>query len=78
MAGPAAIRALDDCRKGVDARLKAGHDVKRGETAPYDCVARSPTVATPAPMSRVPPTLLTMPIARGLRTTLRAREATSA
>ena len=39
---------------------------------------RIATVATPAPISSVPPALLNMPIARGLLTTARAREAISA
>ncbi len=39
---------------------------------------RIATVAMPAPISSVPPALLNRPIARGLRTTARAREAISA
>lgn len=39
---------------------------------------RMATVATPAPISSVPPALLNSPIARGLPTTARAREAISA
>lgn len=39
---------------------------------------RIATVATPAPISSVPPALLNSPIARGLLTTARAREAISA
>lgn len=46
--------------------------------SPQLLLERIAAVAMPAPISSVPPALLKMPTARGLRTTARAREATSA